>query len=94
MVLLLLQDVPPPPPPSPPPPPPAISAPPSEAAKSLASSKHKLHLRLGEELQSGNIKVTTSKALILWLCLVALFLLVLPHLYRRRRRPKPGQRSD
>jgi hypothetical protein len=59
-----------------------------------AADHHKVRLRLGEDSGSaGGIKVTTGKALILWLCLVAVFLLVLPQLYRRKR-ARSGQRSD
>jgi hypothetical protein len=60
----------------------------------LAGDLHKVRLRLGED--AGTVrggKVTTGKALILWLGLVAVFLLVLPQLYRRKR-ARSGQRSD
>lgn len=54
-----------------------------------------MRLRLGEQNggTAAGMKVTTGKALILWLCLVAVFLLVLPQLYRRKR-VRPGQRED
>lgn len=54
-----------------------------------------MRLRLGEQNggTAAGMQVTTGKALILWLCLVAVFLLVLPQLYRRKR-VRPGQRED
>ncbi|WIA09314.1 hypothetical protein OEZ85_008721 [Tetradesmus obliquus] len=93
---------PPPPPSSPPPPPPAVIDAAADAAGSqqgsrqhLAADHHKVRLRLGEQNggTAAGMKVTTGKALILWLCLVAVFLLVLPQLYRRKR-VRPGQRED
>jgi hypothetical protein len=60
----------------------------------LAADLHKVRLRLGEDAGTvRGVKVTTGRALILWLCLVAVFLLVLPQLYRRKR-ARSGQRSD
>lgn len=93
---------PPPPPSSPPPPPSAVIDAAADAAGSqqgsrqhLAADHHKVRLRLGEQNggTAAGMQVTTGKALILWLCLVAVFLLVLPQLYRRKR-VRPGQRED
>eukprot|EP00775_Hariotina_reticulata_P010387 gene10387-10545_t len=72
----------------------------SDAEKQLAdgSKSYQQHLVLARKgLQQRALavpRVTATNALILWLCLVILFLLVLPQLFRARRRAKSGQRSD
>jgi hypothetical protein len=65
-----------------------------QGTKQQLAGDHKVRLRLGEDAGTvQGIKITTGKALILWLALVAVFLLVLPQLYRRKR-ARSRERND
>jgi hypothetical protein len=62
--------------------------------KSMAKQHHLLLARKALQQRAAKFPgVTATNALILWLCLVVVFLLVLPQLFRRKR-AKSGQRSD
>lgn len=85
--------------PSPPPPYPPPPAPPPPALPDTTSDAEQLGrkagLRVGTQESAGrtSFQITPGMAVVLWLVLVGVFLLLLPHVFRQKR-ARSGQRSD